>query len=206
MFSTAPAFIKMLSPNGGEKLYLDSTYIIRWQSNINDSLNIKLLEGNNIVSVIGDSLSHGTNAFLWKIPKNLKQDSSYKIQVSGISNNGLYDLSDATFTISSSFFTAVSKVNNTVKSFALSQNYPNPFNPSTLINYSIPEEGHVRIEIYNVIGQRIATLINSEQKANTYEVTWNAAGYASGIYFYSINALSNSGKNYFAVKKMLLLK
>jgi len=205
VFSTAPAFIKMLSPNGGEKYYLDSTYIIRWQSNLNDTVNIKLMEGNNIVLVIGDTIVGGTNAYQWQVPSNLKQDSSYKIMVSGISNAGLYGLSNSSFTITS-FVTGVTILNNTIKSYQLSQNYPNPFNPSTVINYSIPQESHVRIDVFNIIGQRVTTLVNTTQKSGNYEITWNASDLASGVYFYSIRASDNSGKNFFAVKKMMLLK
>ncbi len=204
IFNTAPAFIKMLSPNGGEKFYLDSTYIIRWESNINDTVNIKLMEGNNIASVIGDTIVAGTNAYQWQVPSNLKQDSSYIIIVSGITND-LYGSSNSAFTISP-YVTGIKSVNNTVKSYQLFQNYPNPFNPSTVINYSIPEESHVRIDVFNVIGQRVSTLVNSSQKSGNYSISWNASDLASGVYFYSIRASDNSGKTFFSVKKTMLLK
>jgi hypothetical protein len=204
-FSTAPAFIKLLSPDGGEKLYLDSTYVIRWESDISDTVNIKLMNGNNIASDIGDNIVGGTNAYQWQVPKNLKQGSTYQITVTSISNDSLYGISSSDFNISSSV-TAVTVTNNIVKSFQLDQNYPNPFNPSTVIRYSIPQESQVRIDIYNIIGQRMTTLINSVQKSGNYEVTWDASALASGVYFYSIKAATNTGKNYFSVKKMILLK
>jgi hypothetical protein len=195
----------MLSPNGGENLYLDSTYIIRWQSNLNDTVNIKLLEGNNTVSVIHDTVVGGTNAYQWQVPSNLKQDTAYKILISSISNNSLYGISNSSFKISS-FVTAVAAAANTIKSFQLFQNYPNPFNPSTVIQYSIPEESRVRIDIFNIIGQKITTLINSVQKSGSYNLTWDGSQLTSGVYFYSIKVSGNSGKNYFSVKKMMLLK
>jgi hypothetical protein len=204
IFSTAPAYIKMLSPNGGENLYPDSTYIIRWQSNLKDTVNINLINGNNIASVIGDSIAGGTNAFQWQVPSNLKPGSSYKIMVTSISNDSLYGLSSSAFNIS--IVNAVKVSNNIVKNFQLAQNYPNPFNPSTVIQYSIPQESQVRIDVYNVIGQKITTLMNSVQKSGNYEVTWDASALASGVYFYSLKASANTGKNYFAVKKMMLLK
>jgi hypothetical protein len=206
IFNTAPPFIKMLTPIGGEKFYTDSTYIIRWESNISDTVNITLLNGNNIASVIGDSVVGGTNAFLWLVSHNLKQDSSYKIMVASISNSNLFGLSNSNFLIQPSNTTAVTGLPNTVKSFELSQNYPNPFNPSTIIQYSIPQESHVRIDIYNVIGQKITTLVNSMQNSGNYSVTWDASKLASGVYFYSIKASGNTGQNYFAVKKLMLLK
>ena len=85
--------------------------------------------------------------------------------------------------------------------YELSQNYPNPFNPTTTIKFSIKKEGNVRLEVFNVLGQRVAALLNKKMKAGKYKVKFNARNYASGVYFYRIE----SG-NFSAVKKMMLLK
>src|SRR5208283_2834752 len=73
--------------------------------------------------------------------------------------------------------------------FDLSQNYPNPFNPSTMIRYALPYPSTVRIEVFNVLGQLIANLVNGEQAAGYRAVVWNAS-VPSGIYFYRIEAVS----------------
>jgi hypothetical protein len=70
------------------------------------------------------------------------------------------------------------------KSYLLSQNYPNPFNPKTFIEYRIPKDGHVRIEVYNQNGQIVDVLVNSWQKQGIHLVSWNAERKASGTYFY----------------------
>ncbi len=90
--------------------------------------------------------------------------------------------------------------------FALGQNYPNPFNPSTNIEYRIPTRGQVELTIFNVLGQRVTTLVDNQQAAGSYRVQWNGtdgAGspVATGVYFYMLR----SG-NYTFSKKMLLLK
>ncbi|MHB8581613.1 MAG: T9SS type A sorting domain-containing protein [Ignavibacteriaceae bacterium] len=85
--------------------------------------------------------------------------------------------------------------------FALSQNYPNPFNPSTVINYSISKSQLVTLKIYSILGQEVATLVNQEQSAGNYHVTFDASKLSSGIYFYTIK----SG-NVTLTKKMTLLK
>ena len=85
--------------------------------------------------------------------------------------------------------------------YGLSQNYPNPFNPSTIINYSIPQESNVTLKIYNLLGQEVKTLVNETKAPGNYNVNFNASDLSSGIYFYSLRA-----GNYYQVKKMMLLK
>jgi hypothetical protein len=85
--------------------------------------------------------------------------------------------------------------------FALYQNYPNPFNPSTIIQFDLPKAGKVKLEIYNVIGQRVTTLADGSFDAGTYKIRFDAFRYASGVYFYVINTGSNR-----SAKKMMLLK
>jgi hypothetical protein len=85
--------------------------------------------------------------------------------------------------------------------FALHQNYPNPFNPSTTISYDLPVRARVKLVIYNLLGQEVATLVNGEQEPGRYNVKFDASGLPSGIYFYRLEA----GK-FVDVKKMILVK
>ena len=102
--------------------------------------------------------------------------------------------------------TDVDKSQKKNESFSLEQNYPNPFNPVTKIKYSIPSEGtrhgvFVRLKIYDILGNEIATLINEEQKPGDYEVNFNAGNLNSGIYMYKLQV-----GDYINVKKMILIK
>jgi tetratricopeptide (TPR) repeat protein len=93
------------------------------------------------------------------------------------------------------------------KEYTLFQNYPNPFNPVTKIKYSTPFRSNVKVEIFNSLGQQVKEIVNGIQEAGYYEVQFDAAGYASGVYFYSIHAYSEDGKqNYMSTKKMILMK
>jgi glucose/arabinose dehydrogenase len=85
--------------------------------------------------------------------------------------------------------------------FALGQNYPNPFNPSTLIKYSVPERGFVKLSIYNLIGEEISVLVENEVTAGFHEVTFNSSNLPSGTYFYRFQF-----GIYVETKKMVLLK
>ena len=85
--------------------------------------------------------------------------------------------------------------------FALSPNYPNPFNPTTTIQYALPEAVDVRLVIYNVLGQKVVTLVKSPQEAGRYEVVFEASRLASGLYFYRIEA-----GDFVQVRKMMLLR
>jgi photosystem II stability/assembly factor-like uncharacterized protein len=90
-------------------------------------------------------------------------------------------------------------------SFALAQNYPNPFNPSTVIDYSVPQNigamKHVTLKIYNMLGQEVAVLVDKEQSAGHYTATFNGSGLSSGIYLYNLKVDGQS-----VTKKMMLLK
>jgi hypothetical protein len=91
--------------------------------------------------------------------------------------------------------------------FELSQNYPNPWNPSTKIIYSIQVESQVKLVIYNSIGEKVKELVNTFQNSGYYEVIFEAKSLSSGIYFYTIQALSKEGNlNFTSTKKMLLMK
>ncbi|NGP89160.1 T9SS type A sorting domain-containing protein [Fodinibius halophilus] len=88
----------------------------------------------------------------------------------------------------------------------LNQNYPNPFNPTTTINYELPVQMDVTVQIYNILGQRVITLVNEIQEAGSQTVKWNASRFASGMYFYRIIADAPSKKKIIEDKKMMLIK
>lgn len=91
--------------------------------------------------------------------------------------------------------------------YSLSQNYPNPFNPSTLISYTLPFESHVKIVVYNQIGQIVKQLVNLVEQPGSHQVRFNAGGISSGVYYYTITTNSSDGKASFtSTKKMLLAK
>jgi hypothetical protein len=85
--------------------------------------------------------------------------------------------------------------------FVLEQNYPNPFNPTTLINYELRIMNEVDLSIYNVLGQKVVTLVSKKQREGTYQVEWDASAFASGVYYYILMA-----GDFKDVKKMVLIR
>lgn len=85
--------------------------------------------------------------------------------------------------------------------YNLEQNFPNPFNPTTTIKYSIPEDGFVELAVYNILGQKVTSLVNQLQTAGNYAIKFNASDLPSGVYVYRL-----SSKNYSTSKKLILSK
>jgi hypothetical protein len=100
------------------------------------------------------------------------------------------------------YTTAVNEsASNIPEKYELFQNYPNPFNPTTKISFNLPEQTHVTLNIYNILGQKISTMINKEMQAGKYNEEFNASALSSGIYLYRITT-----DHFSSIKKMMLLK
>ena len=85
--------------------------------------------------------------------------------------------------------------------YELYQNYPNPFNPVTNIKFSLPEAAKVKVDVFNIIGEKVRTLIEQNMKAGFHNITFNAENLSSGTYIYRLQT-----ENFTQIKKMLLLK
>jgi hypothetical protein len=114
---------------------------------------------------------------------------------------------DGNFAVNAVALPAPVQIQTRPEAFALANNYPNPFNPATTIKYALPEASNVKLEVFNVVGQVVRTLVADHQNAGRYVVQWDATNenghsLSSGIYFYRLQA----GGEFLEVKKMLLLK
>jgi len=85
--------------------------------------------------------------------------------------------------------------------YVLNQNYPNPFNPTTEISFALPNASHVTLEVFNALGQKVATLVDEKKGAGSYQVRWDGAGFPSGVYFYRLET-----QGFTKTIKMLLVK
>jgi hypothetical protein len=112
------------------------------------------------------------------------------------------DLENSAILEPSEALVSVEMVDNLIPNkFYLSQNFPNPFNPSTKINFSIPEESYVALEVFNALGESVGLLVSQELTIGNYNYDWDASFSPSGIYFYRLQA-----GDFVETKKMILLK
>ena len=133
-------------------------------------------------------------------------DSLYHLWYSGATSTTGYRIGYAT--ASPTGFEEIDS-NDFPEDFVLNQNYPNPFNPTTTIGYQVRANNYspvqVDLSIYNLLGQKVATLVNQKQAAGNYQVQWDASGFASGIYIYHLK-VQGQKQNAVFTKKLVLLK
>jgi len=91
-------------------------------------------------------------------------------------------------------------------SYVLNQNYPNPFNPATNISFSLPKDSYVKLEIFNILGQHICTLIDNKLSAGNHTISWKPKKESTGLYLYKLTAKDSNGESFTQVKKMLYMK
>jgi len=204
-FTSTASFLDLTFPDGGETWKTDTSMVIKWDHNIMDSVRIELYRDGAFYDVISDSFYSSTGGYKWEVTDSIPDGSTYKIKIMNL-NGSLEDMSQNNFTI---IYVPVNvnQVEEVATEFRLEQNYPNPFNPSTTIRYYIPTQSSVRLRVYNSIGENITELINANQNAGSYEINWDAGNFASGIYFYSVEAIPFDRTEIFrSVRKMILLK
>jgi PKD repeat protein len=191
--------LTLQSPNGGEVWVVGETEQITWTDVNVYEVKIELsVDNGSSWSTIAESIPN-TGAYSWIVTA---QDSSDQclIRITNVDDALVTDISDDVFTID--IITGMEDFEQGIPSeFNLSQNYPNPFNPVTLIKYQVPEVSLVSIKVYDVIGREIAVLVNEVKNPGNYQISFDSANLASGVYFYKMIA-----GDFSSVRKMNLLK
>jgi hypothetical protein len=166
--------------------WLTMTEVDNYGFDIERSVNNSEWEKIGFVKGSGNSNSQKSYSF---VDDQLTGGTEFRYRLKQIDTDGSFDYSE------------ILKVEYLPQIFKLYQNYPNPFNPTTKIRYSVPRSSNVTIKVYDILGNEIATLVNGEQEAGTYEVEFDAAILPSGIYFYKLQA-----GLFVETKKMILLR
>jgi len=189
-------YLTILSPNGIEHWYAGEEKIITWDSYGVENIKLEFsVDGGVTWNPIAESVDALEGSYLWKTPN--VQSSLCVIKISDTANDKPVDLSDVTFKIS----TPQKAEGSVPMEFEVFQNTPNPFNPATSIPFTLPEPGNVTIDILNINGQKVDTLINRYLEAGRHTVYWDGSGFSAGLYFYNVKYGGFS-----KTMKMLLLK
>jgi hypothetical protein len=168
--------------------------LVTVQTSDGETVGSALSDSNGIYTVTG--LSQGS----YEITVSLIQYTSQQQSVDYDPSFGSTTVSN--FNMSNAVVTASKDPVNTLPArFTLNNNYPNPFNPSTIISFSLPINSQVHLEVYNILGQKVADLINRQMNAGNYSITFNADKLSSGVYLYRLET-----NNFTATKKMILAK
>ena len=188
----------LTSPASGAVLHDWFWYQWNVESNSNVSkLQVSTDDSFNNIVFESHYISHITNA---RSTCNYEKDKKYYWRVYTENQLGISEWSEVwNFTVDVTLLPVEDE--NNIISFSLSQNYPNPFNPITRIRYKIPERNIVSLVVYNVLGQKVTTLVDEEKLAGNYELQFDGSSLSSGIYFYQLKA-----GGFVETKKMVLLK
>ncbi len=137
----------------------------------------------------------------FQIHDALRQTASQANAPDNLLGWGIIDIAGALDYIDAAS-TMISGQGQTPQTITLFQNYPNPFNPRTSIRYQVSDAAWVNLSVYNMLGQKLATLVSKRQPAGTHRVAWNASRFASGVYYYNLTV---NGR-YIQTKKMILIQ
>ncbi len=208
---TGPS-INLITPAGGETYGIETIQEIRWISDRVNTVKIGLsTNGGGDWSFVSSGTDAKYGSYRWSVPNQLS-DNCY-IMIIAAEDFNIKDMNSSAFTITDAVGVKDESLLN--NKFELFQNYPNPFNPSTTIKYSLPsvkeadEFGKsinsssqwVKLEVYDMLGRKVSTLVNKPQTAGIYSVVFNASNLGSGIYIYKLQY-----GNLIAGKKFILLK
>jgi subtilisin-like proprotein convertase family protein len=172
----------------------DGRVTLNWQtaSEMNNDRFDILRNGNKIAEINATNSATGSS-YSWT-DENVLNGVTYNYALISVDMNGARE-ELGTVNATPNFNTA------TVTDYALHQNYPNPFNPTTNISFDLVDAGFVKLSVYNMLGQQVATVVNGNFSAGRHVVTFDATGLSSGLYLYKIEA-----NGFTAQKKLLLMK
>jgi hypothetical protein len=132
---------------------------------------------------------------------------SYSFRISDIQSGvQYYRLKQIDFDGTETIYNSVEVTGPLPNTFVLNQNHPNPFNPATAISFSLPVESVVTIKLFNLLGQEVTQITNTNFNSGNHKIEFNAEGLSSGTYIYSLEAKGVNGANFKSTKKMLLLR
>jgi len=173
----------------------------------NNDNNLDILVGDRaglyILMGTGDGNTSTIDTIAYEPPNNYRANYLNSVDIDGNGRPDLVVARDEQISIfyNTGTYTSILDESFNPKEFNLSQNYPNPFNPRTIINYELQMTNEVELSIYNILGQKVATLVSGKKAAGHHQVEWDASGFSSGVYLYRLKTEKGH-----MIKKMQLIK
>ncbi|MBN2102469.1 aryl-sulfate sulfotransferase [bacterium] len=201
-FETVFPFIEVTSPESGDTWFVGLKRFIEWEDNLDEDVIVQLFYQDTLNMIIDTVKSIG--AYHWDVPYNLPLDDNYEIRVRSVSDSSLFGTSGY-FSMDTS-----GTPEPEITEYRIYQNAPNPVSFTTTIRYDLPVESHVKIEIFNILGQRVALLLNGWIGKGENQVVWQPGISGAGLYFYRMRAkpLESESEygNYQMIRKMMVLE
>jgi hypothetical protein len=196
-FTLAAPTLAINYPKGLDTLYTDSTYVIRWTTNLTDSMSVTLQKNGTIVSTIIDSLLSVTHAYAWKVPNTLTDGNDYTVTVKSIKKDSQMSAITTDFTIV--------KHSADVNDGDVAQNLlnitPNPSNGITTLNYNAKTSAYAQIKIIDIFGTVQATVADGFISEGIHSFNLNLNNLPAGVYFCSVNSEGTS-----VIQKIVIMK
>lgn len=198
----AAAHVALDYPVGGEVFHQGDSVTIQWHNLIyHGTSDFDLYfsnDGGSTWQTIVENLPESQFDYNWTVPNITTNSGRIRVIQDNVSGSD-YSATSADFNITIS--TGIEQSDNYVNSFKLFPAYPNPFNPTTTIEYSIPEDGIVKLTVFNVIGEKVKTIVNEFRNTGRFKVIFDGTSLTSGMYFYKLQT-----NNFSAIKRMILMK
>lgn len=187
---------KLIAPLSLENVVRNPTFV--WHASNATQYHLQIQSDTLFNTIVLDTVVTDTAITVSTL---LDANTQYFWHVSSINSTGESSYSEMAQFTTGSAIAAVGELAGAPKVFSLSQNYPNPFNPTTVIGYQLPKDSYVTLKVYDILGKEVTTLVNRRQNAGYYNITFHAANFSSGVYFYRLTA-----GNFTDTKKFLLMK
>lgn len=197
-FNFTEPFLTILYPSGGEEFAKDSTIAIRWNTNISDSLSVKLHLNSAEQSVLTESLISHYNAVNWKIASTLTESNNYTIVVTDKDNNNLTAESNA-FTIKNAVSVKDNQDINQV--WAELETSPNPASDNVQISLNLKKDDFINLGIYDALGNRFKTVLDTYLGEGYYNIPLQTLDLPQGVYYCLLRA-----NDYSIVKKVIIIR
>ncbi len=199
-FYATAGFVRLLAPDSGGAVATGTSTMIRWESNLPDSLRVQLLKDDGVAADLG-AVPAAYPGYTWFVSSSLAPGATYRIRIASVSDPAYADTSADMFSIATATHVSGAQESAVPDDWVLEQNFPNPFNPTTCIRYVLPSAAYVHLSVHSMLGQEVARIDEGIRSAGLHDVVFDGSALPSGVYTYTLRI---SGRS--VSRKLILMK